>query len=246
MTRAHDWGSVRPQRLCAVVAAVASLSRAVDVRAEPPPAPPGVDVAGIGEEEVAEDRDETSTSSSTQPPWRGAPYLSIHYSTAMTLGSSSDFVRQFSFAGFRARMAYFLLDALDVGASLGFNWLNDKQRTTEATDTVALTATQIRSLSSLSMLVVSDYHIRLSRGGIRAYLGGGLGAFRTKRTRDLGFLTSEVHGWHFGVAPELGVLFPLGDNTITVGTEVDYVVKSSDSPEELLMTFNIGLGTVYL
>lgn len=177
--------------------------------------------------------------------WQGAPYLHIQYSTAIPLGTTSDFVGDYSFGGFRARGAYFLLDSLNLGVSVGLNWFDDKKRTTESTENSALTATRIQSLSSLSMLLTSDYFVQLLPNGIRAYLGGGLGAYRTRRTTDIGLAAVERAGWHFGIAPELGVAFPLGGDHITLGTEFNYVVKSGSSPEELLMTFNIGLGSVF-
>jgi hypothetical protein len=49
-----------------------------------------------------------------------------------------------------------------------------------------------------------------SRGGARPFIGGNVGPHLVKRRVDVGLYTISEDTWHLGLAPEVGVVVPLG------------------------------------
>jgi hypothetical protein len=57
-------------------------------------------------------------------------------------------------------------------------------------------------------MLTSHLHIGGPRAAIRPYLGVGVGTYYVVERFELGINMFESNNWHFGVVPEVGVLFP--------------------------------------
>ena len=58
---------------------------------------------------------------------------------------------------------------------------------------------------------------------------------------EIGIVAIEESSWHFGLAPEVGVMIPVGYYTnFIAGARYNYAFKSGDSPEYQWLTFSVG------
>jgi len=62
-----------------------------------------------------------------------------------------------------------------------------------------------------------------------------------KSTNEMGLWMTEQKNWHFGLAPEIGVLIPVGfSSNINVSVKWNYAFKADDSINYNWFGFNIG------
>ncbi len=72
------------------------------------------------------------------------------------------------------------------------------------------------------------------------YVGLGVGAYYTRREIDIGYTNFVNEGWHFGLAPEVGVTIDAGDFAVLVSARFNYAFEAGSLPQELFFTFNVG------
>lgn len=79
-------------------------------------------------------------------------------------------------------------------------------------------------------MVQAHYYLSNDKYGPRVYLGGGLGTYKVVQRTNIGVWSVEDNNWHFGFAPEVGVLLPLSmDTQFNISFKYNYVVKTKDT-----------------
>ena len=100
---------------------------------------------------------------------------------------------------------------MSVGASFGWNeFYNTTSEVIEFTReplSGSVSGRQYRHLAVYPMLATGQYYFG-REGAARPYVGLGAGAYYIRQLMDIGIYTVEANNWHFGVAPEFGVLIP--------------------------------------
>ncbi len=80
------------------------------------------------------------------------------------------------------------------------------------------------------------------------YLGAGLGAYYVIQRFEIGVVALEEDNWHFGVAPEAGFLFPMGDALAIINTRFNYAFDAGEHIGGDLrdwMYWNVNVGYAY-
>jgi outer membrane protein W len=165
----------------------------------------------------------------------------VAYSTAMSVGSTNDFIDQFSFAGFSFDWRSRLKEKFWAGVSIGWQVLYNKAERTSEIGNVALTGTQVRHLNTFPLLLTGHYYHSSEDGKIQPYGGLGAGVYASEWRVDVGLLTASSVTWHFGLAPELGVVLPMGSNRFSLSSRFNYAFESGGNPEILFFTFAFGV-----
>jgi hypothetical protein len=165
----------------------------------------------------------------------------INYSMAMPVGSTYDFVSDYSFRGISFEYRYLIMPMFSVGGVIGWNIFDDKVRGTFTRENVTVTGTQLRWLDALSMAALMHAYLPMFKA-VLPYAGLELGAYYTSRYVDLGWWARTEDGWHFGLAPEIGTLVHAGSVSFNFSVKFKYLVESNENPEELFFGFNVGLG----
>lgn len=105
--------------------------------------------------------------------------------------------------------------------------------------------TEKRKLYVIPVLVHTDYHFTLLSDEPAAvpYLGVGVGGYWIKTRTELSGLTHESSSWHFGLAPEAGVMINVSPKALLIiGLRYNYAVDSEDPGQQF---WTLGLGAVY-
>jgi outer membrane protein W len=101
---------------------------------------------------------------------------------------------------------------------------------------------QDRSLNVFPLLLDARYFIRLQRE-MRPFVGLGIGAYIITQRLDIGLSSYSTTEWHFGLAPEAGLLFPLGSGTdFTVSVRYDMPFGSGSQGFFQFLGLHLGIG----
>jgi hypothetical protein len=165
----------------------------------------------------------------------------INYTMAMPIGSTYDYVSDYSFRGISFEYRYRVMPQFSVGAVIGWNIFDDKVKGTFSRETVTVTGTQLRWLDALTLGANMHYYLAMFKRTL-PFAGLELGAYYTSRYTDMGWWAKTEDGWHFGLAPEIGTLVHAGSVSFSFSVKFKYLVKTSEVPEEMFFAFNLGIG----
>jgi outer membrane protein len=167
--------------------------------------------------------------------------LIVAYSTSVGLGDTHDFAPDFSFLGFsfdwRARVS----DKFWPGVSLGWQVLYGKDEKTLRYGNTTFSGTIATNLNLIPMLIAGNYYFMTDPKGVRPYGGFGIGAYAAEHRIDVGMWTVSDTSWHFGFAPELGVVLPTGSRQLVVSTKFNYAAASGRWDPLMYLNFNLGV-----
>jgi hypothetical protein len=166
--------------------------------------------------------------------------VAMLWSMGQTVGASYTFVDRFTARGIDVGFTYDVLPFFRAGISGGYIDFRDKFRRTVVRENAALNSTQLRILGAYSILATATVHL-LKSPIVQPYAGLGLGTYFTFRSLDIGWVYAEDSGWHFGLAPMLGLEIDAKKLRLILGSRFNWVAKAGDSPEELFFTFNVGV-----
>jgi hypothetical protein len=203
--------------------------------------------APVIDEATQEDYVELTDQATTKPPEPPKPSYKKHviilmYSMGLPVGGSWDYISQYGWRGTSIEYRYRIFPQFSVGATLGWNLWDDKESGTWSRDNLTVTGTQIRWLDVFALAATT--HVWLTKSEVfLPYLGTEIGAYWASRYTDMGWWAKEESGWHFGIAPEIGFIVPANRGVqFAFSVEYKYLVKTSDLPEEMFLTFNVGIG----
>lgn len=166
--------------------------------------------------------------------------FSITWDTSLGTGETGDYISKFSARGvtfFEFRS--FVSDNISVGGSIGWHVLFEKESGTFTDNNQTATGTQLRYLNSFPIMASSHYYFG-DDGSIAPYIGLGLGAYSVEQRTDMGLFSSIKDNWHFGLAPEVGTIFPISlYSNIILKVKYNYIFESSAGPHQY-MNFSLG------
>ena len=182
--------------------------------------------------------------------WWGITYeMSATSSLPTNSDSDVNFIEDYSFRGLGIEARY--VPSRDANYSFGFNvgWnvLNEKndfgtERNTISLENADVTGTQLRYFNTVPLLANASYYFG-SRGGIRPYVGVNAGTYYIERRVDIGVVGIVEDNWHFGWAPEVGLVVPLGRPEVALLTTIRYnwAFSAGGTDDQKFWGFNIGI-----
>lgn len=169
--------------------------------------------------------------------WYGA----VSYGMSAPVSDTKAFTRGTSWRNFGVDLVAIVNPNTTVGVSFAWNVFNEVTGTVSSIDGTEISGTQFRYINSLPMLVTVREYFR-TPGGARPFIGVGVGPHLVKQRVDVGLWTVSENTWHFGVAPEVGLLMPVGP-TVSWFADVKYnYAASAGDPgrRHSYFAFNIG------
>jgi len=171
-------------------------------------------------------------------------YTNVSYDMAIPLGNTSDFISKASFRGMTFGLGQHITEniAIDVRVSWAtFYKENDFETYTSEDGSTAITGKAYRYINSIPLTAGGRYVINTSNT-LSPYFAAGLGAYSINERTDMGIWTKEVHKWHFGFYPEVGLYYNIGYNIdIHAFARYEYAVKTKDTGSYSYLTFGFGL-----
>ena len=138
---------------------------------------------------------------------------SLTYNLGIPTGDTQDFTDNESWLGLTFEGQWLVRPNVSAGFLLGWNEFYHRTDTTLPLENGAISGGQYRHLNIFPILVGGKYYIN---GGatvgakVAPYAGLSAGTYYVRQLFDIGTVEFTDTGWLFGVAPEVGVLFPLG------------------------------------
>jgi hypothetical protein len=177
----------------------------------------------------------------------------LSYTMAQPSGDAADFAKNFSWLGFTAEGDWFLKPNISAGFIGG--WQEIYKETTGDSYTFSngtiSGARTYRHIGSLPLLARARYWTGTQGDRAHAFVGLGAGTYWMKQTVDAGIYTADANHWHFGVAPEVGVLVKTGyDIGWTLNARYNYPFAAGgylgkDNPSKSWSYWGIGIGVSY-
>jgi len=156
------------------------------------------------------------------------------YNMSFPTGNLSDFIDKTSFKGFGIEGRWFQSRNLSLG--LSFAWTVFDQRVGDPIQIVqdgvraTVSGTQIRVVNSLPILATAHFYTGKRRDKFRFYFGTGVGMYYIKQRLEIGLVAFESDNWHFGVAPEVGVIINFSrEFTMIVNTKYNYAFSAGEA-----------------
>lgn len=166
----------------------------------------------------------------------------LNYTMSFGTGETGDYISSTSFRGMTFDGRGFVSDQFSLGGLFTWSTFYEKLAGASYTDgTATLTGTQYRYLNAFPMLFQGHWYSNTDPYETRVYLGGGLGAYKMNQRLNFGTYSIENNYWHFGVSPEVGLLFPVSmDTQLNVSVRYHYVFKVKDTIDYSWIGLSIG------
>lgn len=147
------------------------------------------------------------------PPARADDTMYIGcYQMSYPVGMTQDWVKNESWVGLSIEGRHFLEPSLSVGGLLGAHSLYDRSFAVTQLGSFDVSGDQYRNLTVFPILGTVHVYVGDTEG-TRLFAGVGAGAYVYRQLLDVGAYSLYETVWHVGVAPELGVSFPVEWNS---------------------------------
>lgn len=161
--------------------------------------------------------------------------------SSLALGSTREFVEEFSFQGFGIDVRYLGFGDLQVGGAVAWHTLAHQAEQSLEWQDATFTGTVVTEVSTTPLTLKAAYAYTRSQHVV-PYVALGGGASRVVRRLDIGVQRFARESWHWTLVPELGVSIPVGPIDVLLATKFNYLWASADAPEQLYMNFSAGIG----
>ncbi len=167
-------------------------------------------------------------------------YWGISYGMATPVSDTKDFTEGTSWRNWGVDVLGFMKPNTAVGLSFGWNVFNDVTTEVSSLGQVDIHGTQFRYINSFPILATIRQYTG-TRGGTRPFFGLGVGTQYVKHRVDVGQWRISDNTWHFALAPEIGVVLPIGSGAKWfLNAKYNYAAKASDRTYSYF-GFNIGV-----
>ncbi len=154
-------------------------------------------------------------------------YSTVNYGIGIPLGDTREFISHASFRGFSFEFGRFFTDDISVGFLFAWNVYNESfPRDTYELEDLALTGSLYRYINAFPLMAIGRYHF-YPESKFRPYLGLASGAYVINKVSDFGVHRFENKNWHFGLAPDAGLIIALGQEAfINLGARYNHAFPS--------------------
>ena len=161
------------------------------------------------------------------------------YDVGFPFSSTKEFTDQVSWRGVSLDVDRFVNDNLAVG--LGFSWslfLEKEADSYYERDLILLHGTQVRYINNIPLMARISWYQPMDM--FEPYFSLGIGTAWQENRREMGLFSVTDNYWHFALAPELGLVMPVGNSYINAKVKYTHGFETSNGPA--LSYLSVGLG----
>lgn len=156
----------------------------------------------------------------------------VTWNIGIPVSKMNQFTTEVTYRGFTISGRRFLDKYNSVGFMTGWNIFDEKSY--EPIDLAGgengsgtISGTQVRSINSFPLLVGVHHHYG-KKEDMRVFVGLNAGMYYILQRLDMGVYRLDNDNWHFGMAPEAGIIIPFdGENTgFYLGARYNYAFDS--------------------
>jgi hypothetical protein len=156
---------------------------------------------------------------------------SVTWNIGIPVSKMNQYTTDVTYRGFTISGRRFLDKYNSVGFMAGWNIFDEKSydpieiKSDGGSGTVS--GTQVRSVNSFPLLVGVHHHYG-KKDDMRVFIGLNAGMYYILQRLDMGVYRIDNDNWHFGMAPEAGIIIPFdGENTgFYLGARYNYAFDS--------------------
>lgn len=177
--------------------------------------------------------------SSWAQDWR----MILNYNIAVPGKEMLPYINNTSVLGFSLDARRMVSPHVSVGGSLG-QQLFYRQMGAEGPNAAGFLGAQIRFMNAFPLMLNTHVYLGDS-AGMRPYAGINVGAFYAWRRAEMGVFVFEGRNWQWGMAPEIGAIFPLGRADLNVAAKMNCIGQPCfsmvNSERNFYMSINVGM-----
>ncbi len=177
---------------------------------------------------------------------QGGGVWNFNWNMGFPMGDTKDFIGQPTFRGFSVEGRGFVTDNITVGGIGAWNvFYENFGWTTLKEGTRTIYGYKRRYLNVMPLMATAHYYF--SQGQIQPYAGVGLGTYYIESRDFMGIYYIQGKEWHFGFAPEVGVIMPFGSGNTGMNINFKYnmAAKTKDQPSYSWLGINIGISYMF-
>lgn len=172
----------------------------------------------------------------------------INYNVAVPGQQMKPYINNTSLLGFTLDARKFVSPAVSLGASLGHQVFYWRSSEIPSLENGFFSNTQYRFLNTLPFMLTAHYYFHMPNG-MKPYLGAHVGGYYAWQRAEMGIVVQENRKWRWGIAPEAGVLIPVGAMHMNIGSKLSYLglpgeTSLGDPQKQLFMSFFVGLSFI--
>jgi hypothetical protein len=171
-------------------------------------------------------------------------YGTLTYQLAFPIGETHQFISDISWRGIGLDLQYMVLPDVSVGFAFAWNvFYESTNQVIHFSNGLDVSGFQDRSLNIFPLLFDARYYPRLSTGKVQGFVGLGVGVYAIVQRLGIGLSTYETTEWHFGLAPELGILVPISQGAQgTISLRYNLPFGTSNQGFYQFLGLHIGIG----
>lgn len=155
---------------------------------------------------------------------------SLTWNIGIPVSKLNQYTTDVSYRGFTIAGRRFIDKENSVGFMLGWNIFDEKNydpiNIQQENGSGTISGTQVRSINSFPLLVGLQ-HFFGNKKDMRTFVGINTGLYYILQRLDMGVYRIDNDNWHFGLAPEAGLIIPLnGDASLDLGARYNYAFDS--------------------
>jgi opacity protein-like surface antigen len=153
---------------------------------------------------------------------------------------TKDYVAKTSWLGFSIEGRQFVTGSITLGISAGWQTFYEKAYRSSEQGSRTVTGTQYRYENIFPALATGHLYFG-SPDAAKYYVGAGIGTYWIEQRTEVGLYAATNDEWHFGFAPEIGVVLPSGSTSWVLLARYNYALEAGDQPEQQWLTIQVGL-----
>jgi len=158
----------------------------------------------------------------------------ISWNMGLPVNKTEEYLNDVSYRGFSISGRRFIDKQNSIGFATGWNIfdekINEPINIQREQGSGVISGTQIRTINSFPLLVGFHHHFGRS-DDMRLFLGINAGTYYILQRLEMGVFIIDNDNWHFGLAPEAGLIIPVSDDGtgIQLNARFNYAYDSGTS-----------------
>ncbi len=175
----------------------------------------------------------------------------FQYDMGVPLGNTKDYISSFSARGFSVEGEGYVSENISIGGRAAWNvfykdlgWVHEHitLNTDDNKSEADIYGYKKNYLNIVPLMVTSHYTFNSDR--LIPYVGLGLGTYYIESRSQMGIYIFQTDAWHFGLAPEAGVVIPLGQTSnwgLNINVRYNWAAKTQDTDAQSWLNTSVGL-----
>jgi outer membrane protein W len=173
-------------------------------------------------------------------------FFGMTYDVSIPTDNTADYISGVQWRGMGMEGRWYTSKNTSLGFAWDWNVFQEVVLETVDIENRSITGNQVRNINAFPFLLTGHYYLK---GGsfVQPFFGLGAGVYFVKKKLDVGIYGFEEDTWQWGLAPEVGLLFPMdmGFN-LMLKLRYNYAFDSGNGDALSYLGINVGFASIEL